>query len=124
MIFSFIKFGCFHKGSVTEPVCKCSTFFSLRFKILIILIILIILNLQLPDFENFWLRGLSSFEKKTKSLLERVVYRCSSKQVFLKISQIPQENTCAEVSLIMSQACFPMKFAKLLRKLCFTEHLW
>ena len=41
---------------------------------------------------------------------EAVTQRCSVKQVFLKISQNLQENTCVRVSF-----CFPVNFTKFLR---------
>ena len=65
-------------------------------------------------------------------LLEAVVCRCFSKQVFLKISQTSQENFCAGVSFWpvynfikkrLQHRCFPVKFAKFLRTSIFTEHL-
>ena len=66
-----------------------------------------------------------------------LVWRCSIEKVFLEILQNSQENTCAGVSfLIKLQArpatllkkklwhrCFPVNFAKFLRKSFFTEHL-
>ena len=72
---------------------------------------------------------------------EAVVWRCSVKNVFLKISQNSLENTCARVSFLIklyaSEAwglhlykkrdwhrCFPVNFAKYLRTPFFTEHLW
>ena len=73
--------------------------------------------------------------------LKAVVQRCSVKKVLLEISQNSQENTCARVSfLIKLQAsgirsttllkkrlwhwCFSLNFAKFLRTLFLTEHLW
>ena len=62
--------------------------------------------------------------------IEAVAKTCSVKKVFLEISQNSQENTCARVSfLIKLQAeawhrCFPVNFAKFLRTLFLTEHLW
>ena len=50
--------------------------------------------------------------------MEAVVWRCSVKKVFLKISQNSQENTCARVSLLIKfqvwglYRCFPVNFAK------------
>ena len=58
--------------------------------------------------------------------------RCSVKKVFLEISQNSQENTCARVSFLIKlqdwsarllkkrlwQRCFPVNFAKFLRKPC------
>ena len=72
---------------------------------------------------------------KFEQVSEAVVRRCSSKQVFLKISQIPQGNTCAGDTFQLScnsegtikkrlqHRCFPAKFAKFLRTLFFTEQL-
>ena len=70
-------------------------------------------------------------------LLETFVHRCSSKYVFLKISEISQENICAGVSFKQSckpeglnfiqkrlqHRCFPAKSPKFLRTPSFTEHL-
>ena len=61
--------------------------------------------------------------------------RCSSKYVFLKISQYSQENTCVGVSLFRHKACifikkrlqhrcFCINFAKFLRAAVFRKHLW
>ena len=56
--------------------------------------------------------------------LEVVVRRCSSKLVFLKGSQISQENTCVGVSFFsacnfinkrLQNRCFPVKCTKFLR---------
>ena len=50
--------------------------------------------------------------------------------VFLEILQNLQENTCARVSFLIKlqvldcHMCFPANFAKFLRALFFTEHLW
>ena len=38
-------------------------------------------------------------QKFRNCLITAAVYRYSSKQVFLKISEYPQESTCAELSL-------------------------
>ena len=67
---------------------------------------------------------------------EAVVWRLSLKKMFLKISQISQENACAGGSFEqtcglacnfikkrLQHWCFPVKFAKLLRIPFFTEHL-
>ena len=70
--------------------------------------------------------------------LEAVVRRCSSKYVFLNISQISQAKTVLETLLNkvadpqtckftkkrLQYRCFPVKFAKFLRAAFFTEHLW
>ena len=37
------------------------------------------------------------------------------KKVFLKMSQISQENTCAGVSFLIKRKCFSVNFAKILR---------
>ena len=60
---------------------------------------------------------------------EEAVRRCSSKQVFLKISQILQESTCVGplarnfIKKGLQHRCFPVKSAKFFRKYFFTEHL-
>ena len=69
---------------------------------------------------------------------EAVVRRCCIKKVFLKISQISQENTCARASFSKKIAglrpanlfkkrlwhcCFLMEFLKLFRTPFFKEHL-
>ena len=63
---------------------------------------------------------------------EAVSWRCSVKNVFLKISQSSQENTCGRLSyLIKIQASaqilwhryFPVNFAKFLRTPFFIEYL-
>ena len=68
-----------------------------------------------------------NFLKKKKEK-ETVVHRCSSKQVFLKISQISRESNCVGVSFNkvaelrvcnfikkrLQHRCFPVKFAKFL----------
>ena len=57
---------------------------------------------------------------------EAVVRTCSEEKVFLKISQNSQENTCARFSFLKKRLwrrCFPVNFAKFLRRLFFTEHL-
>ena len=67
-----------------------------------------------------------------------VTRRCSVKKLFLKISQISQEITCARVSFLMKlpswpatslkkrlwHRCFPLNFEKFLRTTIFIEHLW
>ena len=59
--------------------------------------------------------------------------RTSRPEVFCKISQNSQENTCVRVSCPrpatllkkrLCHRCFPVSFAKFLRTPCFTEHLW
>ena len=70
--------------------------------------------------------------------MEAVVRRCSSKYVFLKISQVSQERTCVRVSFNkivgpklpcnfiknrLQHRCFPVKFTNFLRTPFFTEHL-
>ena len=70
--------------------------------------------------------------------MEAVVQGCSVKKIFLEISQISQENTCARVSFLNKVAglgsatllkkrlwhsCFPVNFVKFLRTLFFKEHL-
>ena len=61
-----------------------------------------------------------------KSHTEKVVRRCSIKKVFLKISQISQENTCIKkenkkhrkttlLKKSLWHRCFPLNFAKFLR---------
>ena len=51
---------------------------------------------------------------------EAVVWKCSVGKVFLEISQISQENTCARVSFFNKVAgfwhrCFAVNFVKFLR---------
>ena len=58
---------------------------------------------------------------------EAVVWRCSVERVLLKISKNSQENTCARFSFLKKRLwrrCFPVNFAKFLRRLFFAEHLW
>ena len=57
-------------------------------------------------------------------LQEAVVWRCSRKKVCLKISQNSQKNTYVGVSFKkrVQQSCFPVNFAKILRRPLFTEH--
>ena len=67
---------------------------------------------------------------------EAIVRKYSVKNVFLKISQNSQENTCAGVSFLIklqasclqrylkrdsSHSCFPVNFVKFLRKPFFME---
>ena len=85
---------------------------------------------------------LQSFSKKfqamfflvenTDKILERnsltqksevAVRRCSSKYVFLKISQNSQENTWSSFNTFTGQKGLPVNFAKIFRKTFFTEHL-
>ena len=73
---------------------------------------------------------------------EAVAQRCPMKRVLLEISQNPQENTCARVSILIKMQAwglqvrpatlliksfwrrwFPVNFAKFLRKPFFKEHL-
>ena len=60
---------------------------------------------------------------------EAVVYRSSSKSVFLKISQISVENICVGLKACnyikkrLQHRCFPVKFPKFLRTPFFTEQL-
>ena len=62
-------------------------------------------------------------------ITEAVVYRSSSKSVFLKISQISLENICVGLNACnyikkrFQHRCFPVKFPKLLRTPFFTEQL-
>ena len=63
----------------------------------------------------------SIFIKYCKPLqIKTVVCRCSSKQVFLKISGL---QGCSFIKKRLQQRCFPVKFEKFLRKHFFTEHL-
>ena len=81
---------------------------------------------RLCDILNiFWLRFMIKIFSEFIHI-EAVDWRCSVKNVFLKISQNSQENTCVEVSfLIKLQAWlvtllkkrFPVNFAKFLRTL-------
>ena len=59
-----------------------------------------------------------------------VIHICSSKQVFLKISQISQENTFTGglqasnyIKKSLRRRCFPVKFAKFFGTPFFTEHI-
>ena len=68
---------------------------------------------------------------------EAVLRRCTSEQVFLKIWQCSQKNTCFGaffnkypglkacnfIKKRLQHRCFPVKFAKLLRTPFFTEHI-
>ena len=68
---------------------------------------------------------------------EVVLWMFSVENVFLEISQNPQENTCARVSSLTKlkarpgtllkkrlwHMCFPVNYAKFLRTPFFTEHL-
>ena len=60
---------------------------------------------------------------------EAVARRCLAfKEVFLKISQNSQENTCTRASFLIKlktlwHRCFLVNFAKFLRPLFFIEHL-
>ena len=49
-------------------------------------------GLKVCEYNFFWRKVL---------YLEAVVHRCSVKKVFLEISQISQENTCARVSFLI-----------------------
>ena len=63
----------------------------------------------------------SIFIKYCKPLqIKAVVCRCSSKQVFLKISGL---QGCSFIKKRLQQRCFPVKFEKFLRTHFFTEHL-
>ena len=68
---------------------------------------------------------------------EEVAQRCSVRNVFLKISQNSQENTCARVPLLIKkpQACnfietetvaqvFSCEFCKISKNTFLTEDLW
>ena len=63
--------------------------------------------------------------------IETVAQRCSVKMVFLEISQNSQENICVRVSFLIKSFlnkrlwhwCFPVNFAKFLRRPFLTEHL-
>ena len=73
-----------------------------------------------------------------RTFSEAVVQSCSVKNVFLEISQNPQENTCARVSFSIKllawpatllkkrlwRRCFPVNFVKFLRTPFFIEHFW
>ena len=73
------------------------------------------------------------FATVNEELTEEVAQRCSSKKVFVEISQNSQENTCARFSFTLRRAtllkkrlwhrCFPMNFAKFLRTPFLTERL-
>ena len=69
--------------------------------------------------------------------IEAVVRRCSIKKVFLKISQISQEETCARDSFLIRllQACnfikkealsqvFSCEICEIFKNTFFIEHLW
>ena len=63
--------------------------------------------------------------------IEAVIHRCSSKQVFIKILQISQENTyvvvpqvCNFIKKRLQHRCFPVKFAKFLRTSLTTTLRW
>ena len=86
-----------------------------------------------PYVKVFTLRSNSwwfSLKLRQKRMTEAVVRRCSTKQMFLKISQNSQENTCFDVSFLKScsaqtlykkrleRRCSPVNFAKLLRTPC------
>ena len=63
--------------------------------------------------------------KQTRS--RNVVRRCSSKEVFLKVMQISQENTYVGVSYIKrrhTSVFLPVKFSKFLRTPLSKENLW
>ena len=51
---------------------------------------------------------------------ETVARRCSVKEVFLTITQIPQEKTCAEVSLTQVQV-FSCQFCEIFKNNFFIE---
>ena len=72
----------------------------------------------------------------TINVSEAVVWRYSLESMFLEISQNSQENTCARASYLIKlkpatllrkrlwHRCFPVNFAKFLRILFLTQHLW
>ena len=64
-------------------------------------------------------------EDRIREIQKAVVQRCSAKKVNLEIWQNSQENTCARASFLNKVAllkkrllhrCFPVSFAKFLRK--------
>ena len=58
---------------------------------------------------------------------ETAVCRCSSKKVFLKISQYLLKKTlktCSSIKKRLQRSCFPVNIAKFLRKSFLVEHLW
>ena len=66
------------------------------------------------------------FNQTLRPFLKLVVQRCSVKKMFLEISQISQENTCARVSRDsrFRHRCLPVTLAKFLRIPFLTEHPW
>ena len=66
------------------------------------------------------------FNQTLRPFLKLVVQRCSVKKMFLEISHISQENTCARVSRDsrFRHRCLPVTLAKFLRIPFLTEHPW
>ena len=82
----------------------------------------------------FWVKSILSLHKlhyHSLRFAEAIVRRCSVKKVYLEISQISQENTCARDSRRATvlknrlwHRCFPVNFAKFLRTPFTIEQLW
>ena len=104
-----LKFNCIYKMFIHQNFIPLVTF-----------------SIPLKALENFW------FVTST----EAVAWKCSVKNIFLKIAQNLQENTCARDSfLIMLQAksfqntfflvqVLPCEFCESFKKPFFIEHLW
>ena len=63
------------------------------------------------DFKRLKVAKNINFGSVLVDFTEASVSRCSSKWMFIKISQIPQENT----SVGVQHSCFPVKFMKFLK---------
>ena len=88
---------------------------------------------KIKAYVPIWARSVSYQKRAALVKFEAVVHRFSSKQVFLKFSQIPKENTCVGDTFL--KGCnpedsvkkrhqhrrFPAKFATYLRTPIFTE---
>ena len=126
----------------TQPNLSLKKFRQYVYRIMWIQGNIWVLNVYLINHRIYEEKLTSGFSKAYLYFItEAVVRRCSVKRVFLEITQNLQENIRARVSsLIKLQAsglrpatllkkrlwhlCFPASFAKFLRTLFLTEHLW
>ena len=64
------------------------------------------MSLNYQTYMHRWILEITETQKQPSRKTEAVIWRCSAKKVFQKISQNSRENTCARVSfLIKLQAC-------------------
>ena len=79
-------------------------------------------------FKNIFFHGIPPVAAFEKLKAEAVIWRCSVKKVFFKISLHSQQNTCARVSFLLKQSlkkAFSYEFCEQLStNIFFTESIW